>query len=137
TLPVGGRAAIDAMRMGLAPTALSAPEVFSELVDAGERDRQIRRLNSYGAAEWLNREATERGGVILFEDVHGFYIDRPYLWGNGEHSTYIPYNQMKSGHDLTAWLRDHGIVYALFNLNFAPMDEGRQLPEDPDAVANI
>jgi len=82
--------------------------------------------------------------VILYEDVHGFYIDRSYLWGNGEHSAYIPYDKLKTGHDLTVWMRQNGYVYALFNLNYAPRptawteaNPSGQLPEDPDEVNAI
>jgi hypothetical protein len=137
-LPVAGRAAEQAHEAGLEPTALSVPEAVAAMVQRGERDRQLRRLNSYASAEWINRNAPAAAGVILYEDVHGFYLNPPYLWGNGEHSSYIPYEHFTSGRDLTAWLRSHRIKYALFNLNFAPANSRNlRLPEDVDSVNAI
>ncbi len=136
-LPVAGRDAILAYGAGLEPTALSVPEVAAEFQQQGERDRHLRRLASYSAAEWINQHAPERAGVILYEDVHGFYIDRPYLWGNGEHSSYIPYDSFRTGDDLTQWFRERRIRYALFNLNNTPSNPHVQLPDDFASVDAI
>jgi hypothetical protein len=137
-LPVAGLAAEQAHESGLEPTALSVPEVAAAVARPDERDRQMRRLNSYGAAEWINRNAPAGIGVVLYEDVHGFYLNRPYLWGNGEHSSYIPYEHFTSGRDLTAWLRSARIGYALFNLNSAPSNsQNLLLPDDIDSVSAI
>ncbi len=136
-LPVGGREAVLTQERGLEPTALSVPEIIAQLQDTKERDRQLRRLNSYGAAEWINQHVPERAGVILYEDVLGFYLDREYLWGNGEHSSYIPYESFRSGEDLTQWLIAHNIGYALFNLNNTPGNSHPLLPEDLDEINSI
>ena len=77
-------------------------------------------------------------GVVLYEDVHGFYLDRPYLWGNGEHSSFIPYGtELRTGRDLTAWFRERGIAYAIFNLNYSPSNPHQLIPDDTDAVSGI
>ena len=81
--PVSGREARLAQEVGLEPTALSAPEVFAEILQPGERERHLERMGSYGAVEWINKNAPNGAGVALYEDVLGFYLDWPYLWGNG------------------------------------------------------
>ena len=50
------------------------------------------------------RTRPRTAGVVFYDEVCGFYLDRPYLWGNAGHSSYIPYDQMKNGNDLTAWM---------------------------------
>jgi hypothetical protein len=78
-----------------------------------------RRLGNFRAVEWINSNTKPTDGVVLYEDVFGFYLDRPYLWGNGEHSSFIPYKTMTTGAELTDWFLARGYRYALINLSFA------------------
>jgi hypothetical protein len=136
-LPVAGNAAAQVQSAGLEPTALSVPEALTDLLNTQARERHLRRLNSYAAVQWINQHTSPGAGVVLYEDVFGFYLDRPYLWGNGEHSSYIPYNSLHTGQGLTEWLRGHGIEYALVNLNYSPGNARTLLPDDPEAVGDI
>lgn len=107
---------------GLPPTAFSAQEGLEQAADPAARDEALhRRLDVYDAEQWVNENTPHDAGIALFDETRGFYLDRPYLWANGEHSSYIPYDRMRTGADLTGWMRAHGIRYALVNLNFAPM----------------
>ncbi len=133
-LPVAGQAVIVAEQSGFGPTALSVPETMADLFRTGERERHMNRLGSYGADEWINRHGSSGAGVVIYEDVHGFYLDRPYLWGNGEHSSYIPYDTMRNGRDLSNWLEEHKVRFALFNLNNSPAGSHLPIPDDEDAV---
>lgn len=80
----------------------------------------LRSVNCYGAEQWINRHAAKNAGVVLFEDTRGFYLDRPYLWGNSPHSAYIPYERFHSGRDMVRWFLDHSVQYAILNLQFSP-----------------
>ncbi len=87
------------------------------------------RLDNYSAMQWINTHSKPTDGVILYEETRGFYLDRPYLWGNGQHSAYIPYERLRTGASLTRWLREHGIRYALIDLNWSPGHQRDPLPE--------
>jgi hypothetical protein len=98
--------------------------------DTEARDKFLaRRLNYYSAVQWLNANTPKDAGVVFFEEARGFYLDRPYLWGNQLHSTYIPYPSFANGTEMADWFRAHGIRYALVNLQFthdANTPEGRE-----------
>lgn len=80
-----------------------------------------RQVNHYASIEWLNMNTPPDAGVVLFEENRGFYLDRPYLWGNYFHSLFIPYDRMQSGRDMIDWFVGHGFRYALVNLQFSQM----------------
>lgn len=131
-LPTSGRTAMDS---GLMPAAASASEGLRLLEHPEAVSQELaRRLDVYAACRFINRTAPPKAGVILYDETRGFYLDRPYLWGNGEHSSYIPYATMRSGADLTQWLERHGIGYALVNMNWSPY----RAPEiDPRAAPEL
>ena len=132
-LPVSAR---DAMRNNSMPTALSVPDALA-IVTApdGAEKHQRRTLDIYDAMDWMNRNTPKDAGVVLYDNVLGFYLDRPYLWGNAQHSSYIPYGTLTNGKQLTGWLKQKGFRYALFNLNLArPAYDptGAQFPAGPN-----
>ncbi len=129
-LPTSARAS---MEKGVMPTVVSLPEDLAVLLDSDKRTEQLRRtLDIYAADEWINANTDITSGVIIYDDARGYYLDRPYLWGNGEHSAYIPYKSMKSGSDLTKWLTDHGIRTVMINLKFSPNNvPSEELPNGP------
>ncbi|WP_317203218.1 hypothetical protein, partial [Janthinobacterium sp.] len=106
---------------GMMPTALALNDVLKNATDPDSRDDyKTRRLDVYPAMDWINKNTAPTDGVVLYDEPRGFYLDRPYLWGNREHSAYIPYDRMKDGYDLTKWLRDRGYRYVLINLRWSP-----------------
>ncbi len=136
SLPTSGRAAAE---RGVMPTVISLPEDLAVLSDPDKRAEQLRRtLDIYAAMEWINTKTPASSGVILYDDARGYYLDRPYLWGNGEHSAYIPYTSMHNGADLTRWLLDHGIQTVLINLKFSPNNKpSDDLPNGPSHSESI
>ncbi len=86
-------------------------------------DFLTRRLNSYAAIQWINANTPRDAGVVLYEEPRGFYLDRPYLWGNRGHSLYIEYDRMRTGRDMADWFLAHGCRYALVNLQFSTYAE--------------
>lgn len=139
---VGGQAALmlwsafflptsprQAAERGVLTTTFSAPEALTDLTQPDTRDTRLKHgLDIYSAIEWINGNTPTNAGVILYDETRGFYLNRPYLWGNGEHSAYIPYDTLHDAAALTAWLRAHGIQYALINLKFSPKND----PAKPD-----
>jgi hypothetical protein len=82
--------------------------------------------NSYPAIQWINENAPPNQGVVLYEETRGFYLDRPYLWGNALHSLYIPYPTFANGQEMADWFLSKGISYALVNLQFSHFANDRE-----------
>jgi hypothetical protein len=93
---------------------------------AAQETYKERSVNIYAAQQWINQNTPKDAGVILFEDTRGYYLDRPYLWGNRPHSLYIPYPTFANGQEMVNWFVAHDYRYALVNLRFYPFD-----PADP------
>ncbi|GIV03394.1 MAG: hypothetical protein KatS3mg015_2224 [Fimbriimonadales bacterium] len=76
--------------------------------------------------------------VALYDEVRGFYITVPYLWANPQHSTLIPYDNLKDGAELAAALHKLGCTFVYVSTSpvvFGPARAARwrhQL-DDPNA----
>jgi hypothetical protein len=117
------------------------PERTAVAFDREARERYIQRsVNISTALEWINANAKSSDGVVLFEDTRGYALNRPYLWGNSLHSTYIPYANFDSGEDMALWFRRHGVRYAVINLQFAhpaTTPEGNQRLREAVATGDL
>jgi hypothetical protein len=121
-----------AMQMGVMPTVISIPDMIADISHPeGSKSRLSRTLETFAATEWINANTGKRDGVVLFEDTRGFYLDRPYLWGNGEHSSYIPYEQFRDGGEMNRWFREQGFRFALINLNWSSRKGDPEMPTAP------
>jgi len=54
--------------------------------------------------------------VALYDEVFGFYLDKPYFWANPGHSTAVPYESLPDGPSLAEELRRQGFTHAYVNL---------------------
>ncbi|MCS7301231.1 MAG: hypothetical protein NZ556_06725 [Fimbriimonadales bacterium] len=89
-----------------------------------DRDAYLnRRLQIYPAIRFLNAQPDPNAGVILLDETRGYYLNRPYLWGNAGHHRLIPYDTMRTGAELTQWMMQHGYRYLLINRQFTPQGE--------------
>ncbi|MDE2125960.1 MAG: hypothetical protein KGJ62_05155 [Armatimonadetes bacterium] len=114
---------LAAARYGLPPAAYSLSEVLPDVVSPAHAAREAAsHIDNYDAMQWLNRNGAAGWGTVLYDDTRGFYLNGFYLWGNGEHSSYIPYGSSDRSDLLFTWLRRHKIRYALLNLNWNPAD---------------
>jgi len=124
-LPTTSQAILET---GMMPTALSVPDDVTSLFSPAQRRQELAsHLDIYPAMEWINTHTPARAKVLLYEEDRGFYLDRAYLWGNGEHSAYIPYDSMHSGKDLADWMRNNGYEYVLINLNWSPQRDPQRM----------
>jgi len=80
----------------------------------------MRRLQIYPAVRYLNTQTPNKAGVILLDETRGYYLERPYLWGNAGHHRLIPYDQLADGDALVRWLMQNGYRYVLINRMFTP-----------------
>jgi len=76
-------------------------------------------LDVYAPEAWINEFTPPDAGVVLFDEVRGFYLGRRYIWGNPGHHEIIPWESFKQAADMVNWLRAHGYTYAVVNWRFA------------------
>lgn len=80
-------------------------------------DYQKANISFYDAATKLNAMKAKR--VILYDEVFGFLLDVPYIWGNPGHSTLIDYDKMETGESLVTELKAQGFSHVYLNLGAA------------------
>lgn len=83
----------------------------------------LQRLQIYPAVQYLNQQVPRDAGVILLDETRGYYLNRPYLWGNEGHHRLIPYDTMRTPQSLIAWMTAHGYRFVLYNHRFRPEGE--------------
>ena len=139
TLPfnASSREQMALQQLGQMPSSVSVPALLANVGQPGAWEEDLsRHFDAYSLMQWINKNTPKDAGIALYEETRGFYLDRPYLWANQQHSSYIPYETLRDGAELTQWMRQHGIRYAFFNLNHASQNTqiaptGAWLP-DPD-----
>lgn len=137
-LPSYGRPARNSLNAGAAPTALSIPEALSAITSPAAAQELRMQVDNQGAIEWINANTSNSDSVLLLEEVRGFYLNRPYTWGNRDHSSFIPYDKMEHGAELNRWLTEHQIHYVLINLNLSPFNQPmQQIPDDENVAREI
>ncbi len=125
--PESTQALLFEQKTGLLPTVLSLQEISSVIGSSGNQKAHLENtLDVYNAERWLNHHTPVDAGVIIYDDTRGLYLQRPYMWGDGEHSAYIPYRKLQDPAQLTSWFLRHGFKYALFNLNWNPQNNHTQ-----------
>ena len=101
-----------------------APVVFGRQT----RDDYVERgFAAYPAMQFINTQLPPASKVVFYGNPLGFYCDKPYLWGDQQHSTVIPYTQLRSAEDLREALQRMGVTHVLVNWRpeSFPMDANR------------
>lgn len=62
------------------------------------------------AAQQINEDASVTG-LAMFDEVFGFYLDKPYLWANPGHPIAIDYDALQSGAQLMQEFRSRGLSH--------------------------
>lgn len=74
-----------------------------------------RKLDTYRAVDYINKNTPEESKVILYGDTRGFYLERDYLWGDPGHNALIPYAETPNAEGLVEFLSKLGVTHALLN----------------------
>lgn len=109
-------------------------------------DFLTKNLAFYDGAKKLDADG-EVKKVALFDEVFGFYLDKPYFWGNYGHTTEMGYETMSTVEDFVAALKKMGISHLYVNVNAADPEfkqglsdvlSGKTLSVDPQKfVADV
>lgn len=72
----------------------------------------------YPAMQFIDNDLPPDSKIVFYGNPLGFYCDKPYLWGEAGHSTFIPYDKMKSADDLLAYFRAIRVTHVLISRQF-------------------
>ncbi|MBC8141746.1 MAG: hypothetical protein H7Y38_09940, partial [Armatimonadetes bacterium] len=103
--------------MYLAANAFTAPAIRVVLgtQSRAEYVAQTQWMDTlYPASAWINDNTPPNAKVALFDVVFGFYIDRPILWANPNHSgTLLPWDTYQTADDWLTDFKRRGYTYIL------------------------
>ncbi|MHB0912975.1 MAG: hypothetical protein ACYC2Y_05975 [Armatimonadota bacterium] len=103
----------------LIPALVTAKMAWPGVVGPGDEYLSA-NLEIYDAEEYLNRSAA--GKTVLLDEVRGFYLDRPYIWGSPNHNAMVPWRTFHDGTEMVTWFVERGYANALLNWRYAPSD---------------
>jgi hypothetical protein len=90
-------------------------------VDLGavSRDSYIAHGDAaYPAMQYINTQLPQGSKIVFYGNPLGFYCDKPYLWGEPGHSTYVSGAGIQSPEDLRRRLAELGVTHILVNTQF-------------------
>ena len=109
--------------VGASLVRAEAPVVFGRQ----SRDNYIEHgFAAYPAMQFINTQLPPNAKVVFYGNPMGFYCDKPYLWGDQQHSTVIPYDRFATADDLRAFLHGMGVTHVLINQQYFPLDPTAQ-----------
>jgi 4-amino-4-deoxy-L-arabinose transferase-like glycosyltransferase len=80
------------------------------------------------AMTWINGNTPADAKVALFDEVRGFYLDRPYIWATPNHAAgLLPWDTYRDVDDWLADFKRRGYTTLLVNEKYAPdVDDGQR-----------
>ena len=101
--------------VGASLVAVEAPVVFGRQT---REDYITHGFAPYSAMQFINTQLPKNAKIVFYGNPFGFYCDKPYFWGDQQHSTYIPYNTFQTAEDLRVALQSRGVTHLLVNRQF-------------------
>ena len=117
---LGAGSMVFTLFVGASLVRLQAPVAFG-----GQSRAQFLEhdLSGFPVIQFINTHLPADAKVVFYGHPFGFYCDRPYLWGDAQHSTLIPYDTFHNAEDLRASLQKIGVTHILINRrNLPPPD---------------
>ncbi len=96
--------------LGVGLLVLEAPAAFGWQPPARYLERDV---SGYPVMQFINTQLSANAKVILYGNPLGFYCDKTYLWGDANHSTFIPYDTFHTSDDLRTYLQKIGVTHIL------------------------
>ena len=75
----------------------------------------------YPAMQYVNTDLPANAKLVFYGNPLGFYCDKPYVWGEPSHGTFIPYATFHSAEDLRQFLTARGYTHILVNTTNFPL----------------
>ncbi len=103
-----------------------APVVFGQV---SRNDYIERNFGAYPAMQFINTQLPAGSTIVMYGNPLGFYCDKPYLWGDAIHGSYIPYDTFHSADDLKAYLHRLGVTHILITEQYFPLSPPKPGPQ--------
>jgi len=99
----------------------SIPKQISVLSGAVSEDEYLAgEVNAYKAITVINRELPQNSKVLLsFMTGQGYYLERPYLYGELYNQTYIDWARLRNTGELMSRLHRLGVTHILYHESFS------------------
>ena len=78
-----------------------------------------RYMSSFWPAAKVINDLPEGSKFALYDEVFGFYLDKPYFWANPGHSMLIPYESLETGEQYAEAMRALGFTHVYLNLAYS------------------
>jgi hypothetical protein len=86
---------------------------------AMERETYQKQVVSFaGFAEEINQTVPPNGKIALYDEVFGYFLDRPYFWANPGHSTILNHDPSQSGKAYTDNLKSQGFTHIYVSMRW-------------------
>lgn len=90
--------------------AREAPVVFRM---QSHDDYLSRDISGHPVMQFINTQLPADAKIAFYGHPLGFYCDRPYFWGDAQHSTFLPYGTFHDENDLRAYFQKIGVTHIL------------------------
>jgi len=107
--------------IGVSLLSQEAPVVLGQITPD---DYITRGFRPFPAMQFINTQLPANSKIVMYGNPLGFYCDKPYLWGEPTHGTYIPYDTFHSADDLRAYLHKLGVTHILITPSYFPLTPG-------------
>ncbi|HEY3414630.1 MAG TPA: hypothetical protein VGM51_16445 [Armatimonadota bacterium] len=115
-----------AILWGLAPLNALVEPCWAVAWGGESQDAYLSRTEpTYNVCKAVNAQLPANTRLLLLNEVRGFYLDRPYEWGDGAQSTVIPWETLRSAEDMNRVLKEQGVTHVLINWGPAPSPNER------------
>jgi hypothetical protein len=115
---VVAQAAVTAVVLVLFQTLGQLPVVTGSVA---RDDYQAKTVGFFVPSQAINRlEGAVK--VALYDEVFGFFLDKPYFWANPGHSTRIPYETLMGGPEYADAMQELGFSHVYLNLDPSMVD---------------
>lgn len=122
--------AAGALAAGLAPILRSGPGTAAfaalDLVPRGapvsgrERYKQL-LVEPYESFSWMDENLPADAKVLLAGEVRGYYLRRPYVWGDPLNEVQLGYERLADARALAARLRGLGVTHVQVSPGLPPL----------------
>jgi hypothetical protein len=116
---VGLQAAYTAFYLNMSQTT----DQLRVLTGQVSPDRYEKERVGFASAAKVINENTTVTKVALFDEVFGFFLEKPYFWANPGHSDQIKFERIGDGAALAEEFRRQGISHAYMNFAFSAPEE--------------
>jgi 4-amino-4-deoxy-L-arabinose transferase-like glycosyltransferase len=125
-LGVGAFCAV-ALLWGILPLYVLVQPAFAVAWGGESADTYLtRREPVYVLSKRINQTLPKDAKLLMLQETRGYYLDRPYQWGNPSQNALIAWDTFTTPRQMDAALRAQGITHVLVNWGATPPEIDRE-----------